>query len=432
MNILPKIYVKIGKNLANKADSLLLALGFADAKICVISDEKIWNNSAKFFGNKFAEMGCDILILKDPRPDEKNLRLIENTVLNQKKNPRLIKSTLNKKLLIKGSLDNSPLIKNIIGKNYDLIIGFGSGTINDLCKFSSFKTGVPYIIFASAPSMNGYLSRNASIVVRGHKKTLAATLPLAVYADLDILKSAPKSMIQAGIGDSLCFYSCWFDWLLSHLILGTKFNQKPFEILQKKMEFLIKNYQKFKLDDDKLLQILTEILLLSGTGMTLAAGSYPASQSEHLIGHAFEMKYPKKAHKIFHGLQIAVTTPTAVKLQEKMLAKNLLRLKKIEFPTKKIEKLFDKKIAAECKKEFCEKNNFDLDIVNKRLNQEWKNHRKILQKILLPEKTIQKILKHFQIQTSALALGLSAKQYQELINNAKFIRNRFTCLDLIC
>lgn len=417
MNILPKIDVKIAKNLASKTDSLLLALGFVGARICVISDEKIWKNSAKFFGGKFAEMGCDILILKDPQPDEKNLRLIENAVLNKKK-------------LIKNTANNLRQTKNT-DKNYDLIIGFGSGTINDLCKFSSFKTGIPYIIFASAPSMNGYLSRNASIMVRGHKKTLAATLPLAVYADLDILKSAPKSMIQAGIGDSLCFYSCWFDWLLSHLILDTKFNKKPFEILQKKMEFLIKNYQKFKLNDDKLLQILTEILLLSGAGMTIAEGSYPASQSEHLIGHAFEMKYPKKAHKIFHGLQIAVTTPTTVKLQETLLAKNLLKLEKIEFPTKKIEKFFGKKIAAECKKEFYEKNNFDFDLVNKRLNQGWKDHRKILQKILLPEKTVQKILKHFQIKTSERALGLSAKQYQELMNNARFIRNRFTCLDLM-
>lgn len=398
MDILPKIDIKIAKNLAIKADSLLLALGFAGARICVISDEKIWKNSAKFFGNKFVEMGCDILILKDPRPDEKNLRLIENYLGKKKSN---------------------------------LIIGFGSGTINDLCKFSSFKTSVPYVIFASAPSMNGYLSRNASIVVCGHKKTLAATLPLAVYADLDILKSAPKSMIQAGIGDSLCFYSCWFDWLLSHLILGTKFDKKPFEILQKKMEFLIKNYQKFKLSDNKLLQILTEILLLSGAAMTVAKGSYPASQSEHLIAHAFEMKYPKKAHKVFHGLQIAVTTPTVAKLQEKLLAKDLLKLEKIEFSTKKIEKFFGKKIAAECKKEYCEKNNFDLQMANSRLNQDWKSHRKILQKILLPEKNIQKVLKHFRIKTSANALGLSAKQYRELIDNAKFIRNRFTCLDLM-
>jgi len=394
-NFLPEVDVKIGKNLAHEANKLLQKLNFSDKKICLISDKKIWENCASFFDDNFKN-SCKTLILEDARPDEKNISQITK-----------------------------------FAKNTQLIIALGSGTINDLCKFASYKTDIPYIVFASAPSMNGYLSRNASIIVGGHRKTLAARLPLAVYADISILKSAPKSMIQAGIGDSMCFYSCWFDWLLSHLILGTKFNTKPFEILHKKMDFFVKNYLKFKLNDDKLLEILIEILLLSGSGMTIAGGSYPASQSEHLISHSFEMKYPKKAHKIFHGLQIAITTLTTAKLQEKLLAKDFLQLKKAEFPTKKIEKFFDKKIAAECKKEYYEKINFNLEEVNKRLELDWKRHRKVLQKIILPQKTIKIILQHFKIKNSAKSLKLSNQQYLELVSNSKFIRNRFTCLDLI-
>jgi len=413
MKFLPKVDVKIAKDLAFRANSLISALGFSGKKICFISDEKIWNNCASFFGEKFLEIGCKMLILNDPQPDEKNLRLINNVLCEEKSAAKLQFFDKNNN-------------KNV--KNYDLIIGLGSGTINDLCKFSSHKTGIPYIIFASAPSMNGYLSRNASILVCGHKKTLAATLPLAVYADVAILKSAPKSMIQAGIGDSLCFYSCWFDWLLSHLILGTKFNSRPFEILRDKMEFLVKNYAKFKLNDDQLLKILMEILLLSGTGMTLAEGSYPASQSEHLIGHAFEMKY---RNNILHGLQIAVTTLTAIKLQESLIIKDSLQLKKVEFPAKKIEKFFGKKISDECKKEYLEKINFDFEKVNNDLKLDWKLHRKVLQKNLLPQKTIKTILQHFKIKTSEKSLGLSKLEYLELVNNSKFIRNRFTCLDLI-
>lgn len=36
--------------------------------------------------------------------------------------------------------------------------------------------------------MNGYVSKNASIEINGHKKSLLATLPIAVFADLRILK----------------------------------------------------------------------------------------------------------------------------------------------------------------------------------------------------------------------------------------------------
>ena len=268
--------VLIDNCLASKADKLIFDLGFEGKKILLVSDQKIWQNSQKFFAADFLEIFSEVLFLKNPKADEKNLEKILKTA-----------------------------------KDFDLILTLGSGVINDLCKLTSAKTKIPYAVFASAASMNGYLSRNASIAIKGHKKTLPATLPIAVFCDLGIIKSAPQNMIKAGLGDAMCFYSCWFDWYLSHLILQTKFDERPFKILEKKMEFLVKNYQKFSLGDEKFIKILIEILLLSGAGMTMAGGSYPASQSEHLIAHAIEMKFTKKMHDILHGNQIVVTTLTA-------------------------------------------------------------------------------------------------------------------------
>ena len=60
----------------------------------------------------------------------------------------------------------------------DALVAVGSGTINDLCKYAAAKDGKPYIVFATAPSMNGYTSMNAAITVDGHKKTLPASTPL--------------------------------------------------------------------------------------------------------------------------------------------------------------------------------------------------------------------------------------------------------------
>ena len=37
----------------------------------------------------------------------------------------------------------------------DLIIGIGSGVIQDLCKYVSFEAKLPYYIIATAPSMDG-------------------------------------------------------------------------------------------------------------------------------------------------------------------------------------------------------------------------------------------------------------------------------------
>lgn len=391
--------VTISNNLAKNLDKIIAKLGFENKKILLVSDENIFNNSAKFFADALKKISYKSLILKNPKADELNLN-------------KVLKST----------------------QGFDLILALGSGTIGDLCKLTSAQKNIPYAIFASAPSMNGYLSKNASITISGHKKTLPATLPIAVFCDLEILKAAPQELIKAGIGDSLCFYSCWFDWYLSHALLGTYFDETLFQNLESKMSHLVNNYAKYSLRDEKLLKLLIEILLISGASMTKAGGSYPASQSEHLIAHILEMKYPKKMHKILHGSQIAVTTLTSASEQEKLLAscKNNSPSLVLESDfDKKLEKYFNKNIAVQCAEEFEKKNQIIKKSLNSKISDnDWKIHYKKLSKILFKEAELKKILNHFKIKTSHQSFDLKKSEYQEATNLAKFIRNRFTCLDL--
>jgi len=372
-------------------------------KILFVSDEEIWQNCARFFAPNFLENFAKKLILTKPKPDEKNLKKIAAAA-----------------------------------KNCDLILALGSGTINDLCKFVSAQNNIPYAIFASAPSMNGYLSKNASISILGHKKTLPATLPIAVFCNLKILAHAPLKLIKAGIGDSLCFYSCWFDWYLSHQILGSKFDPKPFEMLREKMEFLLQNFAKFSLRDEEFLKLLIKILMLSGQGMTIAGGSYPASQSEHLIAHTIEMKHPKIAAKNLHGATIAVATLTTAFLQKKLLETGFDKLgmtlnKKAAASffncetdfQKQIKKFFGKKIGEECVAEFAQK----TSAIKATKKPNLQKLKKDLQKIHLDESRLKEIFSHFKIKTSPKSLGLSNQQYQACVAHAKFIRNRFTVLD---
>ena len=113
----------------------------------------------------------------------------------------------------------------------DAIVAVGSGTINDLCKYAAAMAGKPYAVFATAPSMNGYASKNAAITVDGHKRSLAAASPHGVFMDLAILAAAPPRMIRAGLGDSLCRSTAQADWLLSHHVRGTAYRRAPFALL---------------------------------------------------------------------------------------------------------------------------------------------------------------------------------------------------------
>ena len=51
----------------------------------------------------------------------------------------------------------------------DIIIAVVTGTINDICKFLSFHLGMPYIIVATAPSMDGFASIGAALITENLK-----------------------------------------------------------------------------------------------------------------------------------------------------------------------------------------------------------------------------------------------------------------------
>jgi glycerol-1-phosphate dehydrogenase [NAD(P)+] len=409
---LPIQDLKIANNLAANCDKILVKLGFENKKILLISDENIYNHARFFFKDSF-----------------------DKIAIKAKFNQLILQCLPCKKLVADDS--NLQIILSA-AKNYDLIIALGSGTINDLCKLASSTLKIPYIIFASAASMNGYLSKNSSIIINGHKKSLLATLPIAIYADLGILKSAPDNLTKAGIADSLCFYNCWFDWRLSNLILNSSFNCEAFKILSRAVDNFVKNYQQFLLNDEILLKKLINILLLAGISMTISKGSYPASQSEHLIAHLLEMKYDSKIDKILHGLQIAVTTISCSHLQKRILKQKIPQLKSNDFilscnsQTKELVKYFGQKVFTQCQKEVLDKliTIEKSQEINQLLQKNWLNYKQILNKIYFDEKKLKQIFKHFKISTSYKIFNLSKAEYNLAIKNAKFIRNRFTCLDL--
>ena len=112
----------------------------------------------------------------------------------------------------------------------DLIIGIGSGVIQDLCKYVSFQAGLPYYIIATAPSMDGYASKGAAMIIGNMKVTYNAHVPEVIIGDIDILKEAPMRLIQSGYGDILGKYSCLNDWKLSRIVNEEYFCQAVYDL----------------------------------------------------------------------------------------------------------------------------------------------------------------------------------------------------------
>ena len=144
----------------------------------------------------------------------------------------------------------------------DLIVGVGSGVINDLCKIVSYNHSLPYFIVATAPSMDGYASRGSALILNGMKVTLNADVPRAIIADTDVLANSPFSMIQAGFGDIIGKYSCLNDWRLSAIVNGEYICERvvsmTYEVLEKTVLERFEKYKHIEENEVKYEEYLTE------------------------------------------------------------------------------------------------------------------------------------------------------------------------------
>jgi glycerol-1-phosphate dehydrogenase [NAD(P)+] len=201
------------------------------------------------------------------------------------------------------------------------VVAVGAGTINDIVKHATYKTGIPYGVVATAPSMNGYTSPIAAILSGGVKTVQPAQTPVAVIADTGVLAAAPARMIAAGFGDLLSKPVSNADWLMSHLLTGSKYCPDVMRLVEEGSRLLDGLAGKLALRDPEAVARLTAALILSGYAMALAGTSAPASGGEHLISHYLDMThYAQGAPNDLHGCQVGVATVVAAALYESLLA----------------------------------------------------------------------------------------------------------------
>jgi len=391
---IPMRAVQIGAGLANHADSLISTLD-AGSKCLVVCD----GITSDILGNHIAKaVGASPLVLEKPYADMETVTMIRQA-----------------------------------SSESDLIIAVGSGTINDLCKYASFLEHKPYTVFATALSMNGYGSANASISLNGHKKTLTAHLPQAIYMDTDILSAAPIRLTRAGFADLLCRSTAQADWLLSHLLLGTDYIQLPFDLLKPYEKDLSEHAANLNRGDKELLGVLAEALIISGFGMVIAQGSYPASQGEHMIAHTMEMVHGSNGS--LHGEQISVTTQTMAALQHRMIAKMAEEkewLTAKPYPEKDILRYFGETIGHECLEEMKKKSAAHLDIpqINRNILTKGDKILQQLQDVMLPEGHLQSVLATVGCVSHPEDIGWNSADYQAALCHTYASRSRFTFLDI--
>ena len=203
----------------------------------------------------------------------------------------------------------------------DVVVGVGSGVINDVCKILSNLTGRPYIIVATAPSMDGYASATSSMSRDGVKVSLNSRCADVIIGDTDILKNAPMHMLRSGLGDMLAKFVSIAEWRIAHIVTGEYYCPEVAQLIRGAVKKCVDNAEGLLRREDAAIEAVFEGLVIGGVAMAYAGVSRPASGVEHYFSHVWDMRGLEFGTKVdLHGIQCAMATMKAVELYEKVMA----------------------------------------------------------------------------------------------------------------
>ncbi len=330
--------------------------------------------------------------------------------------------------------DTAARLDATVDVNTDVVVSVGSGTLTDLGKLLAFRRGLPHVAFATAPSMNGYASVAASITSAGLKRSLRVAAPTMVLLDTAVLAAAPARLIRAGLGDSLCRPTAQTDWLLAHRLLDRPYRPAPFALLAADEAALFAEPAALLAGDRAAMRHLARTLVLSGCGMTICGGSYPASQGEHLLSHHVEAVAPVAHDQApLHGEQIAVTTLTMARLQHAILAADQPpRLHASTIAPADLIAHFGPDRGPACWRELVPKliDHAGAEARTARLAAIWDDLRAAIAAIAIDPARLRAILVAAGAPTAPADLGWSPRLVDDGVRFARALRDRYTFLDL--
>ena len=201
----------------------------------------------------------------------------------------------------------------------DIIIAVGSGVINDTAKILAQHTKLPYVIVATAPSMDGYASMTSSVTLGGLKTSLPSRCADVIIGDTDILAKAPKKMLLAGIGDMLAKYISICEWRIAALICDEYYCEEIAELIRCALKRITASTDALLCNTPEAISEVFDGLTAGSVAMNYAGLSRPASGVEHYISHIIDMRGAEFNSPVeLHGIQCAIGTLISLKLYEKL------------------------------------------------------------------------------------------------------------------
>ena len=320
--------------------------------------------------------------------------------------------------------------------NCDIIVGCGTGVINDLCKILAKLTGLPYIIVATATSMDGFASSTSSIIRDGLKVSVDSKCPDVIIADTNILCKSPYEMILAGFGDMIAKYVSICEWRIGNLVTGEYYCEVVADMMRSAVKKIVQNANGLKNRDEKAISAVMEGLILSGIAADFAGCSRPASGVEHYYSHLWDMRHLEfNTPWSLHGIQCGVGTLLALEKYSNFVKitpnhenakRYIVNFDKTELQ-KKLENYLGKS-SAEIVKSIATSDKYDCEKHSERLDNIVRNFDKIRQIIdeELPQKTeLEALFENLNAPTKSDDFGIPSSENDTAFSLTKDIRDKY-------
>ncbi len=290
-------------------EAIRFVLEKAKDRIMVISDETTYKIAGKAVFEKLKEKNKDILSYVIPQKNDVAVVPNESTI-------------------------GETLIRMPVG--IDFFVAVGSGVVNDIVRNISYHLGKKYVVIGTAPSMDGYASITSALIINNLKESCPGQVPIGIFADIDILKNAPYTMITAGFGDVLSKYNAVREWRFSRDLNNEHYCEEIAGLIWKAADKCSDSAALLKQRDKKAVENIMEALILSGIAMGMYTNTRPGSGAEHHLVHYWDVEFIKRGweHPL-HGNSVGVALCVICRLYD--IVKDKLPVKVMDISTEKIE-----------------------------------------------------------------------------------------------
>ncbi len=335
------------------------------------------------------------------------------------------------------------ILRTLLGSSTgdQVFVAVGSGTITDITRYTAFRTRNPYIAVPTAPSVDGFVSVSAPLIVGSMKETFPTDAPVAVFADLPTLAAAPKAMIAAGFGDILGKYTSLADWNLSHLLHDEPYSAAVEARVRRALDACVAAVDAIAQRSEDGVRALIHALIELGIGMLEFGNSRPASGAEHHCSHYWEMKLLREGKPaLLHGAKVGFATTLIAAHYARLRTLryddliNLLEAAEPDSRDRQVAEIEQVYGAAapdilRIQAPYLNQTPAEYDALKQRILAQWDVVKPILATVPPPEVIID-ILKRLGGAASADALGLDAETVREAQRYGHYLRDRFTVMKL--